>query len=265
MAALLKGELIASKVYDSAKPVKLRFDLTNAGDEDLYVLKWYTPLEGLNSDCLKVIRNEKTKVAYDGPMVKRGNPGPDDYVLVPAGGTVSADVNVSESYAVSLPADYRVELNIKGLMQVPAPGATKEGATLALAKSPPVIQELSGDQVKFKVKKGAVQLPTRGKTARKTSRSLAKSPKRPESSVRGSGVAATLLPQPSPAARSRSNRQSKQPHGDGFQLCKAASLGSPTTPIPRVRPGSISRGRKPVCRFALRHRRRSAQAAPARA
>src|SRR3954464_2109925 len=111
MATVLKGKLIASGVYDSAEPVRLRFELTNDGDEDLYVLKWYTPLEGLNSDCLTVLRNGKTKVPYDGPMVKRGNPGPDDYLLIPAGKTVTAAVDVSESYPVSKPANYQVELN----------------------------------------------------------------------------------------------------------------------------------------------------------
>ena len=62
VGSALKGQLIASPDYDSSKPVMLRFDLTNNGDIDLYVLKWFTPLEGLNSDCLKVIRNKRTKV-----------------------------------------------------------------------------------------------------------------------------------------------------------------------------------------------------------
>ena len=44
--------------------------------QDLYVLKWFTPLEGLNSDCLAVVRDGKSKVPYDGPMIKRGKPSP---------------------------------------------------------------------------------------------------------------------------------------------------------------------------------------------
>ena len=153
MAAVFKGKLVASKLYDSAKPVKLRFDLTNTGDEDLYVLKWHTPLEGLNSDCLTVIRNEKSKVAYDGPMIKRGHPGPEDYVLIPAGATVTADVDVGESYAVSIPGDYRVELNIQALEHVPAPAAAKKNAMLALPKSTPKLEAVTGGITKFKVKK----------------------------------------------------------------------------------------------------------------
>ena len=215
MDTVLKGKLVASKVYDSAEPVKLRFELANKGDVDLYILKWYTPLEGLNSDCLKVIRNEKSKVAYDGPMVKRGHPGPEDYLLVPAGETVSADVNVSESYAVSLPADYRVELNITGL-DVPAPAAARKGAAAALSKSSPRLQEVTGGGVTFKVKKGAMQVPTRGKTARKASKALAKSD-RAASDVRGSAAAADALP---PILIG--GTPTLKDHADGFGLCEAA-------------------------------------------
>src|SRR5262249_6412900 len=92
MGSTLKGELLGSRAYDSAAPVKLKFQLQNTSDEDLYVLTWFTPLEGLNSDCLTVTRNGKSKVPYDGPMIKRGQPGLTDYLLVPAGRTVTADV-----------------------------------------------------------------------------------------------------------------------------------------------------------------------------
>ncbi len=222
MAAVLKGKLVASKVYDSGEPVTLRFKLTNNGDEDLYVLKWYTPLEGLNSDCLTVIRNEKSKVAYDGPMIKRGHPGPDDYVLVPAGGTVTADVNVSESYAVSIPADYRVELNIRALEHVPAPTGARRSA--ALAKSTPKLQTMTGGKTKFKVKKGAKQIPTRGKTARKASKTLAKSTGA-DASVGAVGAAADPLPPIITGGTATQQASAKQAHIDGFHLCEAALAG----------------------------------------
>ncbi len=221
MATVLKGKLVASKVYDSAEPVKLRFDLTNNGDEDLYVLKWYTPLEGLNSDCLTVIRNEKSKVGYDGPMIKRGRPGPDDYVLVPAGGTVSADVDVSASYAVSLPADYRVELNIQALEHIPAPAAAKKSAALALAKSTPKLQTVTGGKTKFKVKQGALKLPTRGETARKVSKALAKSTGAAVS-VGAVAAAAGALPPMITGGTAPQQATAKQGHIDGFHLCAAA-------------------------------------------
>jgi peptidyl-Lys metalloendopeptidase len=224
MAAALKGKLVASKVYDSAVPVKLRFELTNHGDIDLYVLRWYTPLEGLSSDCLKVLRNEKNKVSYDGPMIKRGNPRPEDYVLVPAGGTVTVEVDVSESYAVSAPADYRVELNIQGLEHVPAPKTTSRSATLALRKNSPQLQSVTGGGTSFKVKKGAMQLPTRGKSARKANKTSAKS-KRADPPWGAVRAAAGPLPPNITGGTARQKAQARRAHDDGFTICETALAG----------------------------------------
>ncbi len=228
MAKVLKGELVALKVYDSAEPVKLRFELTNEGDKDLYVLKWYTPLEGLNSDCLKVVRNDKGKVKYDGPMIKRGNPGPDDYILVPAGKSVSADVNVSESYAVSKPADYQVELNIQALEHLPAP-ADNKGGFLALAKSSPQLQSVISGKTKFTVKSGAAQIPTRGEAARKVSKTLAKSTGT-EVSQGAVGLAAGPLPPTTTGGTAAQRASAQQAHIDGFHLCETALSGLANNP-----------------------------------
>jgi hypothetical protein len=229
MATALKGKLVASPVYDSAEPVRLRFELTNSGDKDLYVLKWYTPLEGLNSDCLKVLRNGKTKVAYDGPMVKRGSPGPDDYLLVPAGQTVTADVNVSESYPVSVPADYQVELNIPAVEHIPARPAAKKTELLALAKSTPRLEAVRGGRTRFKVKKGALRLPTRGESARRTSEAVAKAvaPKArgEKASTGAAGLAAGPLPPTLTGGTAAQQAQARQAHTAGFNLCTAALAG----------------------------------------
>ena len=218
MRNFLEGKLVASAVYDSGEPVILRFELSNQGDVDLYVLKWYTPLEGLNSDCLNVIRNQKTKLAYDGPMIKRGRPSPEDYLLVPAGQTVSADMNISESYAVSMPAEYRVELNITGLEQIPATSFTK--GAVAQSKASPELLEVSGGGAMFKVKKGAVQVPTRGKTARKAAKAMAKSDETSDS--RGSVAAAAALPPTFVGGTPSQKNQARKAHDDGLALCEAA-------------------------------------------
>ena len=224
MTAVLKGKLVASEVYNSAEPVRLRFDLTNNGDEDLYVLKWYTPLEGLNSDCLKVVRNERSKVAYDGPMIKRGLPGPDDYVLIPAGKTVTADVDVSESYAVSKPANYQVELNIQALEHVSAPVVPNNGVVSALAKSTPQLQSVTDGKTKFKVKKGSLQIPTRGAAARRVSETLAKSTGA-DASEGAAVTAAEPLPSSITGGTVSQQALAKQAHIDGFHLCESALAG----------------------------------------
>src|SRR5262249_54566096 len=226
MATLLKGKLVASKEYDSAEAVRLRFELTNDSNEDLYVLKWFTPLEGLNSDCLTVIRNAKTKVPYDGPMIKRGTPGPNDYLLVPAGQTVGADVNVSESYPVSVPANYQVELKIPGLEHIPAPPAAAPhtaAAAAVLAKAAPRKQKVTGGKTRFTVRKGAMQVPTRGEAARHTSETLAKASQPPAAGA----VAAAAAPLPPTLVGGTAAQQAhvKKAHVDGFHLCETALAG----------------------------------------
>src|SRR4051812_518519 len=115
----LEARLFSAADYKSDEPVNMTFELTNSGAEDLYVLTWYTPLEGLFSDCLKVER-DGDKVPYDGPLPKRGNPTEENYVLVPAGQTVSKEVVVSHAYDVNTPGNYDVELNteVKDLLTV---------------------------------------------------------------------------------------------------------------------------------------------------
>lgn len=227
--SVLKGKLVSSRTYDSSEPLRVRFELTNTGPEDLYVLKWFTPLEGVNSDCLNVVRDGKRKVAYDGPMIKRGNPRPADYVLVPAGQTVTAEVDVGESYRVSVPADYQVELNIPAIEAIPSPPggapavATTVGAAAtaaALAKAAPRHLPLSGGKASFKVKKGVRRKETRGGLARKAARALAKAVD--DSSAAGAAAAASPLPPKFVGGTTARKNQSRQAHNDGFALCETA-------------------------------------------
>ena len=73
----------------------------------MWVLRWYTPLEGLRGDVFRVTRNGR-RVEYEGPMMKRGDPGRDDYVEVPPRRSVSETVDLSEGWDVSRPGRYRV-------------------------------------------------------------------------------------------------------------------------------------------------------------
>src|SRR5712692_7336415 len=85
----------------AGEDVRVRFVITNAGAEPLTVLKWYTPLEGIAGNILQVVCDGKV-VPYKGPQIKRGQPGPDDYVTVDPGKSVSGVVALSEAY--DLPA-----------------------------------------------------------------------------------------------------------------------------------------------------------------
>ncbi len=58
----MKYELKAQDSYRKDNPVMIDFVLHNLSDKDLWVLTWYTPLEGIKGNIFHVI--------CDGIMVK---------------------------------------------------------------------------------------------------------------------------------------------------------------------------------------------------
>jgi peptidyl-Lys metalloendopeptidase len=108
--APLRYSLSAAQRVVQGQPVEVRFTLFNAAREPLYVLTWYTPLEGLLGDILRVTR-DGTPLGYQGPLVKRGDPEREDYVRIGPGESVSAVIDVSRGYPVEQPGDYTVDFS----------------------------------------------------------------------------------------------------------------------------------------------------------
>lgn len=103
-------------------PVKVRFTLSNRGARVVRVLRWQTPLEGFWSDVLHVSYGGR-KLAYEGPLMKRGDPARDDYVEIAPGKSVTAVVDLAGPYDVSRPGNYRVAFT-RGLADVVREGET---------------------------------------------------------------------------------------------------------------------------------------------
>lgn len=93
--------------YVIGEPVELRFSLHNRSDRTLYVLTWYTPLEGLAGEIVRLMR-DGDPVPYRGILAKRGNPTAEEYVEIQAGGTVSAVADLAEAYDLSRVGRYQV-------------------------------------------------------------------------------------------------------------------------------------------------------------
>jgi hypothetical protein len=109
------------------EPVPLLFKLTNRSAQPLFVLEWHTPLEGLLANVLEVTR-DGAPVPYEGPMVKRGAPGADDYAAIASGASVEAEIDVSLAYNLKQPGTYRITPRAN-LMDV---ATQKEGLPRAL-------------------------------------------------------------------------------------------------------------------------------------
>jgi hypothetical protein len=104
----LRALLEAPTSAPPGKPVKVRFSLINESDSSLYVLNWFTPLEGLGEEIFRVTRNGQ-RIPYQGPQASRGDPTPDAYTLIASGEMVSVEVDLSLAYDFSWPGEYAIE------------------------------------------------------------------------------------------------------------------------------------------------------------
>jgi hypothetical protein len=90
-------------------PVALRFRLINRTDAPLWVLRWNTPIEGWRGTIFTV-SFQGSELPYQGPMLKRGDPGREEYVEIPPGESVNVSVDLAEVYDVKQPGEYRVQV-----------------------------------------------------------------------------------------------------------------------------------------------------------
>lgn len=87
--------------------VELKFTLTNTSASPLYVLKWFTPLEGIAGEIFRVERGGQP-LPYQGILASRVAPTRDAYVFLEPGESVSAQVDLARSYDFSLAGKYSI-------------------------------------------------------------------------------------------------------------------------------------------------------------
>jgi heat shock protein HslJ len=104
----LLATIEAQESFPTGAVVKVRFTLTNISSEGFFVLKWFTPLEGLAGDIFRVQR-DGVDLPYRGKLVKRGPPISEDYVWIDAGGSISAEVDLAEGYDFSQAGQYTLQ------------------------------------------------------------------------------------------------------------------------------------------------------------
>jgi len=104
----LTATIEAPAALTTGETMPLRFTLTNNADTKLYVLKWYTPLEGIAGKIFRVERNDQV-VPYGGILATRAAPSPDNYVLLEPGASASADVDLATAYDFSQAGTYTIE------------------------------------------------------------------------------------------------------------------------------------------------------------
>ena len=96
--------------------MRIRFVLENTTNAPVRVLRWNTPLEGWKGTIFKVSFQGFDR-PYQGPMFKRGEPGREEYVDIPAGKSVAATADFSVAYEMKDPGPYQVKV-VGGLQDV---------------------------------------------------------------------------------------------------------------------------------------------------
>lgn len=92
--------------------VECLFTLFNSGEYAIFVSKWLTPFEGMDSNFLRVKRNE-IDVPYDGRMVHRSfPPPPESYIPIFPKDNVSTTFDLSKSYRIDEPGEYTVSVYV---------------------------------------------------------------------------------------------------------------------------------------------------------
>ncbi|HEX4966059.1 MAG TPA: M35 family metallo-endopeptidase [Thermoanaerobaculia bacterium] len=94
-----------------ADDVNVRITYRNDSAEDVYLLRWQTALQGIEGNLFEV-RVDGQPVPYTGRLYKRGTPQASDYIRIPAGGSRSADVELTQVYDFSRTGEYTLRYKV---------------------------------------------------------------------------------------------------------------------------------------------------------
>ncbi len=98
----------------ATEDVTVRYTLRNDSTRDLFIVYWQTPLRGVLNDLFDV-RRDGRPVDYIGRDYKWAVPQARDFVRVPAGGELSATVELSAVYDMTRSGEYTVGYRLRQL------------------------------------------------------------------------------------------------------------------------------------------------------
>ena len=96
--------------FSYAEDVILHVTISNPNDRSIRILKWLTPLDGLESPLFLITRNGQP-VTYTGKLVKRAASTEKDYITLAPRESITRDVNLSSYYDLSASGNYEVGYN----------------------------------------------------------------------------------------------------------------------------------------------------------
>ncbi|HXT49969.1 MAG TPA: hypothetical protein VN811_02950, partial [Thermoanaerobaculia bacterium] len=121
-AAGLSARLDADSFFGRSERPVVTVTLANPSGADVYLVRWQTPFAGLDADLFDVTRDGEP-VAYTGRLVKFARPTAEDYIRIPAGGSLSAEVDLAAAYDFTRRGEYavRYRVNVQDALRDAAP------------------------------------------------------------------------------------------------------------------------------------------------
>ena len=92
---------------EAQSTVACSFEFTNNANEDVYLLKRNTPIEGPYSPFI-TLSNDDGPVPYKGPLVYRIPPTKDEFVLLKAGESITASIEITDIFDIDTNGLYTV-------------------------------------------------------------------------------------------------------------------------------------------------------------
>jgi len=121
------------------QPLPLRLTLHNRGRQTLWLLAWGTPFEQAWLAPFVTVQRDGQPLDYRGAVVKRGEPGADEYLAIAPGQRRQATLDLAEAFDLDAPGHYHVQPQLRlhdwvaGDASPPRQLARHQGAALACA------------------------------------------------------------------------------------------------------------------------------------
>ena len=94
--------------HKALSAVACSFEFTNNANEDLYLLKRNTPLEGLYSEFISVSLDDRP-LEYQGILMHRIPPTKDEFILLKGGESISISVQITDIFIIDTDGLYTVQ------------------------------------------------------------------------------------------------------------------------------------------------------------
>jgi len=94
--------------FDASQELLVRMTISNPGSETVGLLRWQTPIDGIEHDIMTITRDSQP-VRYTGILAKRSAPAAEDFLMLAPGEELTFMVDPSAAYDMSQQGNYTVQ------------------------------------------------------------------------------------------------------------------------------------------------------------